>query len=193
MGHVVLPPPYSAEDADKVDDPKYCHYHRGIHHPTVRCHSLKNLIQKFIEKGVVRFRNDGNASANEITVKEEQSLHCTKAKARTQMEDDGSWELVCSKGLPDMHEPSQKRRSHKKREEAQKRQQELVDLVIPYSERIFRRSSRYQPFIVEDYLHHERLYPFSRRMREHGRLQNFLFSRQQKRYPNWTTLGGKLC
>ena len=41
---IQLPKPKRPFEVDKVDDPKYCRYHRIISHPLSECYILKNII-----------------------------------------------------------------------------------------------------------------------------------------------------
>ena len=38
--------PKRPSEVDKINDPKYCRYHRIISHPLSECYILKNIIQK---------------------------------------------------------------------------------------------------------------------------------------------------
>ena len=46
-----LPKPRNQEDVDKVDDPRYCAYHRGLGHPTKSCWTLKDKLQTLVDAG----------------------------------------------------------------------------------------------------------------------------------------------
>ena len=51
MNMVELPEPKRQEEVGKTDDPKYCLDHRIINHPTIKCYLLKDIIQRYIDKG----------------------------------------------------------------------------------------------------------------------------------------------
>ena len=49
-----LPEPRRPEDVGKVDDPKYCMYHRAIGHPTQSCYIFKDTLQALIDVEVLK-------------------------------------------------------------------------------------------------------------------------------------------
>ena len=50
---IQLPEPKRPSEVDKINDPKYCCYHRIINHPLSKCYILKNIIRKMINDGEI--------------------------------------------------------------------------------------------------------------------------------------------
>src|SRR5438270_740594 len=49
-----LPEPKNPENVGKIDDPRYCLYHRGLGHPTKNYWSLKDKLQALVYAGALR-------------------------------------------------------------------------------------------------------------------------------------------
>ena len=60
---IQLPEPKRPSEVDKIDDPKYCHYHRIISHPLSECYILKNIIQKMINDGEIEVDSSSQVPA----------------------------------------------------------------------------------------------------------------------------------
>ena len=57
------------EDVGKVDDPKYCLYHRMIGHPTQSCYIFKDMLQALIDADVLKLRPDQQVvTANAVSL-----------------------------------------------------------------------------------------------------------------------------
>ena len=53
----------------RTNDPKYCLYHRMIHHPTDKCYVLKDRIQALIDAGVLTLKTEQKkVTANMVTL-----------------------------------------------------------------------------------------------------------------------------
>ena len=50
---IQLPEPKRPSEVDKINDPKYCYYHRIISNPLSKCYILKNIIRKMINDGEI--------------------------------------------------------------------------------------------------------------------------------------------
>ena len=55
---IELPEPSVPAHVGEVYHPKYCSYHRVVHHPTSKCFSVKNIIQEYFDQGVIRRKTD---------------------------------------------------------------------------------------------------------------------------------------
>src|SRR5436190_16386600 len=55
-GQLKLPEPKNLEDIGKIDDPRYCLYHRGLGHPTKNCWSSKDKLQSLVDTGPLRLK-----------------------------------------------------------------------------------------------------------------------------------------
>ena len=44
-GEVLLPPVWRTPTSHEMSDPKYCHYHRFVNHPTHACNALRHIVQ----------------------------------------------------------------------------------------------------------------------------------------------------
>ena len=62
-----LPEPRNQEDVDKVDDPQYCAYHRGLGHPTKSCWTLKDKLQTFVDAGFLKLKIEQDTAAANMT------------------------------------------------------------------------------------------------------------------------------
>ena len=53
----------------RTNDPKYCLYHRMVHHPTDKCYVLKDRIQALIDAGVLTLKTEQKkVTANMVTL-----------------------------------------------------------------------------------------------------------------------------
>ena len=53
----------------RTNDPKYCLFHRMIHHPTDKCYVLKDRIQSLIDAGVLTLKAEQKkVTANMVTL-----------------------------------------------------------------------------------------------------------------------------
>ena len=72
---IQLPEPKRPSKVDKIDDPKYCCYHRIVSHPLSECYILKNIIQKMINDGEIEvdsFSQAPTTASNSISLLEEE-------------------------------------------------------------------------------------------------------------------------
>ena len=89
---IQLPEPKRPSEVDKIDDPKYCHYHRIISHPLSECYILKNIIQKMINDGEIEVDSSSRvpvAASNSISLLEEEpksTLPCPLGAKRNNVE-----------------------------------------------------------------------------------------------------------
>ena len=65
---IQLPAIVDQEGANKVTDPRYCAYHRAVHHPTKSCYHLKDKIQALIDVGVITPKPSKNVGANAVSI-----------------------------------------------------------------------------------------------------------------------------
>jgi len=64
-----LPEARRPEDVGKVDDPKYCLYHRMIGHPTQNCYIFKDVLQALIDAEVLKLRPEQKTvTANAVSL-----------------------------------------------------------------------------------------------------------------------------
>ncbi|PIN26509.1 hypothetical protein CDL12_00732 [Handroanthus impetiginosus] len=61
---IELPEPKRPEEAGKVDDPKYCKYHRVVSHPIEKCFVIKEKIMSLARDGVIALDADDTADTN---------------------------------------------------------------------------------------------------------------------------------
>ena len=52
-GNIKLPPSKLLEEAGKINDPKYCRYHRVISQPLEKCTTLKEHIMQLDQDGKI--------------------------------------------------------------------------------------------------------------------------------------------
>ena len=135
-----LPEPTKPNEVGRESDPRYCHYHRNLSHPTSRCRVLKMVIQKFIEIGAITPKT--KASSNTVII------------AHAFIRD---WEAICQPRLKKYRNRLLKRR----------RYEDLVDRNRAFftchgSTNFY--SSCVRRFIIGDYFQPERLIPFYRTM-----------------------------
>ena len=50
---IELPKPKRPEEASKIEEPNFCHYHRILGHTLKGCFVVKNIIQKMIDDGTI--------------------------------------------------------------------------------------------------------------------------------------------
>ena len=53
-----LPEARRPNEIGRTNDPKYCLFHRMIHHPTDKCFVLKDRIQALIDVGVLTLKTE---------------------------------------------------------------------------------------------------------------------------------------
>ena len=163
-GAIELPPIKYLEEVGREDDPKYCHFHRGINHPTSQCYQLRRIIQDCIDKGIVRPKNAPNASSNKISVSTEEVTR-KRGRKKSSTEDEAR-DFVCPKDLPDVSRILPRRRNGKiRKKKLQRERQERLKDLIPFRPRWNRLSSREQPFTMDDDLQSEGLHSFYKRMK----------------------------
>ena len=64
-----LPDARRPNEIGRTNDPKYCLYHRMIHHPTDKCYVLKDRIQALIDAGVLTLKAEQKkVTANMVTL-----------------------------------------------------------------------------------------------------------------------------
>src|SRR3954467_2517767 len=61
------PEPRNQEDVDKVDDPQYCAYHRGLGHPTKSCWTLKDKLQTLVDAGFLKLKTEQDTAMANMT------------------------------------------------------------------------------------------------------------------------------
>jgi len=67
-GIIELPQSKSPEEAGKVNNPRYCRYHRVISHPLEKCITLKERIMQLAQDGTIILDLDEAAETNHMTV-----------------------------------------------------------------------------------------------------------------------------
>ncbi|KAA0038860.1 retrotransposon gag protein [Cucumis melo var. makuwa] len=65
---IQLPECKRPKQAEKVDDPNYCKYHRVISHPVEKCFVLKELVLMLARKNKIKFDIDEVAQTNHVVV-----------------------------------------------------------------------------------------------------------------------------
>ena len=70
---IELPEPKRPNEKDKVNDPKFCKYHRIISHPIEKCFILKELIMRLKEENKIILDTNEVATANQATISTEPS------------------------------------------------------------------------------------------------------------------------
>ncbi|TYK09793.1 ty3-gypsy retrotransposon protein [Cucumis melo var. makuwa] len=65
---IQLPECKRPEQAEKVDDPNYCKYHRVISHPVEKCFVLKELILKLAREKKIELDIDEVAQTNHVAI-----------------------------------------------------------------------------------------------------------------------------
>ena len=64
-----LPDARRPNEIGRTNDPKYCLFHRMIHHPTDKCFVLKDGIQVLVEAGVLTLKSEQKkVTANMVTL-----------------------------------------------------------------------------------------------------------------------------
>jgi len=64
-----LPDVRRPNEIGRTNDPKYCLYHRMVHHPTDKCYVLKDRIQALIDAGVLTLKTEQKkVTANMVTL-----------------------------------------------------------------------------------------------------------------------------
>ena len=64
-----LPDARRPNEIGRTNDPKYCLYHRMIHHPTDKCYVLKDRIQALVDAGVLTLKTEQKkVTANMVTL-----------------------------------------------------------------------------------------------------------------------------
>src|SRR3954462_9067371 len=66
-GRLKLPKPRNLEEVGKLDDPRYCLYHRGLGHPTKNYWSLKDKLQALVDMGTLRLKTEQNTATANMT------------------------------------------------------------------------------------------------------------------------------
>ena len=64
---IQLPELKRPEEANRVNDPNFCKYHRLISHPVEKCFVLKDKIMELYNEGKVEF-DDKAASSNLVSI-----------------------------------------------------------------------------------------------------------------------------
>ena len=65
---IQLPECKRPKQAEKVDDPNYCKYHRVISHPVGKCFVLKELIIKLAREKKIELDMDEVAQTNHVAI-----------------------------------------------------------------------------------------------------------------------------
>jgi len=67
-GIIELPSSIRPEEAGRVNDPKYCRYHRVISHPLEKCIALNKRIMQLAQDGTIILELDEAAETNHMTI-----------------------------------------------------------------------------------------------------------------------------
>ncbi|KAK2975803.1 hypothetical protein RJ640_022763 [Escallonia rubra] len=67
-GIIELPESKRSEESGRVNEPKYCKYHRILGHKTEKCFILKELIMNLAKKGKIELDIDGVEESNHASV-----------------------------------------------------------------------------------------------------------------------------
>ncbi|KAG8380602.1 hypothetical protein BUALT_Bualt06G0032700 [Buddleja alternifolia] len=65
---IELPEPKRPEEAGKVNDPKYCKYHRVVSHPIEKCFVVKDKIMALARDGKIILDSEDVADANHASI-----------------------------------------------------------------------------------------------------------------------------
>lgn len=90
---IKLPEPQRPNDVGKMDDRKYCHYHRKVHHPTPKCFVLKNIILYYIDRGVIDENTIAEVSSSHAPVVRDETASLSRSGTSSH-EDDDPCELI---------------------------------------------------------------------------------------------------
>ncbi|KAH7849666.1 hypothetical protein Vadar_021148 [Vaccinium darrowii] len=77
---IQLPKCKRPEEMGKVHDPRYCHYHRIVSHPTKKCFVLKDLIADLARKKKILLDTDEVAESNHTVITVETPTSSSKLK-----------------------------------------------------------------------------------------------------------------
>src|SRR4051812_16133718 len=64
---LTLPEPKNQEDIGKIDDPRYCAYHRALGHPTKSCWTLKDKLRTLIDARILELKTELETAAADMT------------------------------------------------------------------------------------------------------------------------------
>lgn len=56
---IKLPPIRRPPTEEEMENPKYCRYHRFVHHPTNECYRFKHIFKEKVEAGELQLGNEG--------------------------------------------------------------------------------------------------------------------------------------
>ncbi|KAM2667743.1 hypothetical protein EV2_019395 [Malus domestica] len=73
---IELPECKRPEEMNRVNDPRYCKYHRIVIHPVGKCFVLKELIMKLAQKGQIELDLDNTAATYTTTIAFDLSIPC---------------------------------------------------------------------------------------------------------------------
>src|SRR6516165_6125698 len=65
---IELPEPKRPNEKHRVEDPKFCKYHRIVSHPTDKCFVLKELIMRLKSQNKIVLDADNMAEANQVAI-----------------------------------------------------------------------------------------------------------------------------
>ncbi|XP_051142237.1 uncharacterized protein LOC127259136 [Andrographis paniculata] len=86
------------EEAGKVDDQRYCKYHRVVEHPIHNCFIFKNKVMELVREGKITLEDDSTAvnvtSIMFVDIKDEESYCLTTEKGDKAIKDESSEECA---------------------------------------------------------------------------------------------------
>ncbi|KAM1093650.1 hypothetical protein ACFX2B_008634 [Malus domestica] len=65
---IVLPECKRPKEMNRVNDPKYCKYHRIVSHPVGKCFVLKELIMKLAQQEQIELDLEDTAATHTTTI-----------------------------------------------------------------------------------------------------------------------------
>ncbi|KAM1575820.1 hypothetical protein ACFX10_032214 [Malus domestica] len=65
---IELPECKRPEEMNRINDPKYCKYHRIVNHPIGKCFVLKELIMKLAQQGQIELDLEDTAATHTTTI-----------------------------------------------------------------------------------------------------------------------------
>ncbi|KAM3007694.1 hypothetical protein FF2_031910 [Malus domestica] len=65
---IELPECKRPEEMNRINDPKYCKYHRIVSHPVGKCFVLKELIMKLAQQGRIELDLENTAATHTTTI-----------------------------------------------------------------------------------------------------------------------------
>ena len=65
---IELPECKRPKEMHRVNDPKYCKYHRIVGHPVGKCFTLKKLIMKLAQQGLIKLNLENTTAMHTATI-----------------------------------------------------------------------------------------------------------------------------